>query len=84
MQNKDFAKKVLIELDRTALDFITELQEDAFFSTGTKLSKSQIISAIIDILNQLKVSGYGIHDSVELKENILNQIKLNYVKKDNN
>ena len=79
MRKKAFAKKILIALGRNEVDFIHKLEKDAFFSTGSKLSKSEIISAAIDILHDLNVSGQGAHNRKELEKNILSQI--NYMNK---
>jgi len=45
------------------------------FSTGSKLSRTKIISAVVDVLMHMNVSGKGIHTSAELEQKIREAVK---------
>jgi len=63
--------RVIALLGRDQVDFLDKISKDALFSTGSKLSRTKIISAMVDVLKDLHVSGRGVKTSDELERKIL-------------
>jgi hypothetical protein len=73
-QNEKIYRRIITQLDREQLDFLDKMEKDAFFSTGKKFSKSQILAALVDLLRELNISGIGIHAPEELKKKMVETI----------
>ena len=71
--------RVITFLDRKELEFIDRLSKDAMFSTGFKLPRVKIISAIIDAVITMDISARGINCKKELVQRIVNAL---YTQKD--
>ncbi|MFH1244899.1 MAG: hypothetical protein V1662_00250 [Candidatus Omnitrophota bacterium] len=69
------AHRVITFLDREELDFLDKIGKDALFSAKTKLSRSKIISAIVNVIRKLDIDGQDIHSKKELEVKILKVIK---------
>ncbi|MFC1631600.1 hypothetical protein ACFL1I_04290 [Candidatus Omnitrophota bacterium] len=69
------AHRVITFLSRAELDFIDKISKDALFSAGAKLSRSKIISAIINVLSQLEIDGCGLSSKKQLEARVLKAIK---------
>lgn len=69
------AHRVITFLGREELDFLDRIGKDALFSTKTKLSRSKIISAIVNVIRKLDIDGQDIHSKKELEAKILKIIK---------
>ena len=63
--------RIVAFLTRDEIDFIDKLAKDALFSTGHKLSRTDIIRAIIDAIKVKDISGEGIHSKSELENRLL-------------
>lgn len=63
--------RVVALLTRDEIDFIDGLSKDALFSTGRKLSRTEVIRAIIDAVKIRDISGKGIHSKAELEKRLL-------------
>jgi len=63
--------RVIALLDRVQVDFLDKLSKDALFSTGTKLSRTKIISAMLDAMRELHVTASGVKTSEEFEKRIL-------------
>jgi len=63
--------RVVAFLTRDEIDFIDGLSKDALFSTGHKLSRTDVIRAIIDAVKIRDISGEGIHSKTELERKLL-------------
>jgi hypothetical protein len=50
------------------MDFIDRIGKDALYSTGRKLSRTEVVSAILDAIAQLPITGKDIHSEGELRE----------------
>lgn len=68
------AHRVITFLTRDELDFLDKIGKDALFSAGTKLSRSKIISAIVNVMRKLEVDGQGLHSKKELEKRFIKAI----------
>ena len=74
-QHQEVEHRVIALLDRGQVDFLDKISKDALFSTGSKLSRTKIIAAMVDVLKDLHVTGEGIKTSEELETKILHAMK---------
>lgn len=47
MKGKRFLHKIVSFVDREELDFLDKISKDAYFSTGKKISRNQLLREII-------------------------------------
>lgn len=66
--------RVVTFLDRTQVDYLDKLGKDALFSTGVKFPRTRIISALIDLLQKLNLSGEGLRSEQELEERLVQRL----------
>ena len=69
------AHRVITFLTRDELDFLDKIGKDALFSAGIKLSRSKIISAIVNVMRKLDVDGRGLTSKKELEDRIVRKMK---------
>ena len=69
------AHRVITFLTREELDFLDKIGKDALFSTGTKLSRSKIISALVNAIRKLNIDGRGLSSKKELENKIIEILK---------
>ena len=69
------AHRVITFLTRDELDFLDKIGKDALFSAGTKLSRSKIISAIVNVVRRLDIDACGLSSKKELEAKIARAIK---------
>ncbi len=62
--------RIVAFLTREQIDFIDKVGKDALFSTGKKLSRTEIIQAIVEAARKLNVTGKDIKTGDELEERI--------------
>lgn len=65
------AHRVIASLNREQLDFLDKIGKDALFSAGVKLSRTEILSAMVNILKRLPLSGDGLHSAQQFEERVL-------------
>ncbi len=70
-KEKILKQKVVAFLNRDEMDFLDKLGKDAWFSTGMKLSRTQLIEALVNLVMQFGVLGKGINSIEEFKKRIL-------------
>lgn len=63
--------RIVAFLTRDEIDFIDKLSKDALFSTGHKLSRTEIIRAFIDALKRKDINAEGVHSKSELEERLM-------------
>jgi hypothetical protein len=63
--------RIVAFLTREEIDFIDSLAKDALFSTGHKLSRTDIIRAIIDTLKAVNIDGNGVYNKLDLEKKLL-------------
>lgn len=73
-QRRQLQQRVIAFLNREQVDFIDKIGKDALFSKGTKLSRSKIISSLVDLIIELDINGEGLSSPGELKQRIKEKI----------
>lgn len=74
-QKQELYQRVIAFLNREQVDFMDKIGKDALFSKGTKLSRSKIISSLVDLMTELDINGEGISSLEELKQRIKEKIR---------
>ena len=69
------AHRVITFLTRDELDFLDKVGKDALFSAGTKLSRSKIISALVNVIRKLGIDGCGLSSKKELENRVIEAMK---------
>lgn len=69
------AHRVITFLTREELDFLDKLGKDALFSAGVKLSRSKIISAVVNVVRKLNIDACGLGSKKELERRIVEAMK---------
>lgn len=69
------AHRVITFLTRDELDFLDKVSKDALFSAGSKLSRSKIISAIVNVIRRLNVDGSNLHSKQELENKLIRAMR---------
>jgi len=67
--------RVIAFLTREQIDYIDKISKDALFSTGKKLSRTDVIQAIIEVIRKLNISGKDMHTQDELEQRMLEVAK---------
>lgn len=67
--------RVITMLDRHELEFLDKLGKDSLFSTGHKLSYSDILKWLIDFAMDAGITGENVDSKNKLKVKILQKIK---------
>ncbi len=70
-REKKFSRVVAL-LTRGEMDFIDKIAKDALYSTGHKLTRTEIIRAMIDVLVDKEISGEGVNSRLELERRLSN------------
>ncbi len=68
--------RVVALLTRDEIDFIDRLSKDALFSTGHKLSRTDIIRAFIDVVKTNDINGDDVHSKSDLEKKLLSVMKI--------
>ncbi len=66
--------RVVTFLDRTQVDYLDKMGKDALFSMGVKFPRTRIISALIDLLRKMNVSGEGLRSDLDLEQRLLQKL----------
>ena len=66
--------RVVTFLDRSQVDYLDKMGKDALFSTGVKFPRTRIISALIDLLRKLNVSGESLRSDLDLEQRLLQKV----------
>lgn len=64
------AQRVVTFLDRDEVDFLDKLGKDALFSSGTKISRTKMISWMIDFIKKLGINGENIKSENDFEDRI--------------
>ena len=65
------AHRVITSLNREQVDYLDKLGKDAQFSSGVKLSRTQIIAAMVNALKRLNLTGEGISTTEQFEQRII-------------
>ena len=68
-REKKFSRVVAL-LTRGEMDFIDKIAKDALYSTGHKLTRTEIIRAMIDVLVDKEITGEGVNSRSELERRL--------------
>ena len=68
-------RRVIALLTREEMEYLDKLGLDALFSTGSKLSRIDIIGALLDVAMELGISAKDIRNKKELAERILKAVQ---------
>ncbi len=71
--------RVVAFLSREQIDFVDKIGKDALFSTGRKLSRTDIIQTMVETMRKLNISGAGICTTDELEKQMLDIVKKSLV-----
>ncbi len=66
--------RIIAMLSRKQLEFMDKLSVDALFSTGRKLSRVGIVSALINVAIKTNLSAQDVHNEKELTERLLTSV----------
>lgn len=76
--NPELRQRVITFLNREQVDFLDKIGKDALFFTGNKLSRIKIISALVDLMMELDLTGERISSPEELKQKIKEKIAITW------
>ncbi len=65
------AHRVIAALNREQVDYIDKLGKDAQFSSGIKLSRAQILAAMVNALKRLNLTGNGVTTAAQFEQRIV-------------
>lgn len=68
--------RIVAFLTRDEIDFLDKLAKDALFSTGHKLSRTDIVRALIDAIKIKDINADGVHSKSELEHRLLSMMKM--------
>ncbi len=63
--------RVIASLNREQVDYLDKIGKDAQFSSGTKLSRNQILSAMVNALKRLNLTGEGVNTAGQFEQRIV-------------
>jgi hypothetical protein len=69
------AHRVIALLNRDQVDFLDKLGKDAQFSSGTKLSRTQILAAMVNAIKRLDLNGDGVKTTSQFEQRIIDAIQ---------
>ena len=72
---KNQKARLIAMISRQEMDFVDKISKDALFSTGHKLTRTDVISAILDVVSQLSVTGRGVYTEDDLRERLRRAIE---------
>lgn len=65
------AHRVIASLNRQQVDYLDKLGKDAQFSSGIKLSRTQILAAMVNALKRLNLTGEGVTTADQFEQRIV-------------
>ena len=68
------AHRVIASLNREQVDYLDQLGKDAQFSSGIKLSRTEILAAMVNALKRLNLTGEGITTAGQFEQRIVDAI----------
>ena len=72
--NNARAHRVIASLNRQQVDFLDKIGKDALFSAGVKLSRTQILSAMVNVLKRCHLTGHGVRTPEQFEHLIMRAI----------
>jgi len=68
------AHRVIASLNREQVDFLDKIGKDALFSAGVKLSRTQILAAMVNVLRRFNLTGEGVKTPEQFEQRIVEAI----------
>ncbi len=65
------ARRVVASLNRDQIDYLDKIGKDAQFSSGLKLSRTQILAAMVNALRRLNLTGEGVSNAEQFEQRIV-------------
>ena len=65
------AHRVIAALNREQVDYLDKIGKDAQFSSGVKLSRTQILAAMVNALKRLNLTGDGVTTVEQFEQRIV-------------
>ena len=76
-EHNDFNRRshrVIATLNREQVDYLDKIGKDAQFSSGVKLSRNQILAAMVNAMKRLSLTGKGVTGAVQFEQRIVDAI----------
>jgi hypothetical protein len=70
-ENHQHAHRVIASLNREQVDYLDKIGKDAQFSSGVKLSRNQILAAMVNAMKRLNLTGEGIAKAEQFEQRII-------------
>ena len=70
-QSNSHAHRVIASLNREQVDYLDKIGKDAQFSSGVKLSRTQILAAMVNALKRLNLTGDGVTTVEQFEQRIV-------------
>ena len=71
------AHRVIASLNRDQVDYLDKIGKDAQFSSGIKLSRTQLLAAMVNALKRLHLTGEGITTAQQFEQRIVDAMMSN-------
>jgi len=68
------AHRVIASLNRQQVDFLDKIGKDALFSCGIKLSRTEILAAMVNVMKRIELTGEGIRSAEQFEQRILDSL----------
>jgi hypothetical protein len=72
LPNHRHAHRVIASLNREQVDYLDQIGKDAQFSAGIKLSRTEILAAMVNALKRLNLTGEGVTTAEQFEQRIVN------------
>jgi hypothetical protein len=66
--------RVIASLNREQVDYLDKIGKDAQFSSGLKLSRTEILAAMVNALRRLNLTGEGISTPEQFEQRIFDAL----------
>ena len=68
------AHRVIASLNREQVDFLDKIGKDALFSAGIKLSRTEILAAMVNVLKRFHLTGDGVKTVEQFERRIVKAV----------
>ena len=72
--NPCYAHRVIALLNRQQVDYLDKIGKDAQFSSGVKLSRAQLLAAMVSALKRLNLTGEDVTTAEQFEQRIVDAI----------
>ena len=73
-QTNPYAHRVIASLNREQVDYLDKIGKDAQFSSGLKLSRTEILAAMVNAMKRLHLTGEGVVNAGQFEQRIVDAI----------